>query len=227
LLVSNPHEIEPIARVLLRYVVSSKRVVGGKILPEVRRHIRFFHSIRASKVVRVGEPNPLIGPTLRPHAPSIGQSTAENQTVKAACSYSDSLRKKIRLDARKNYLYCDSVLLWFKRLWRNRVEERTALGVEPNFETCLLLGLEMLKRGAKSIDMHPWGLRLRSPAKESGTWSVGLIPREAQLEYALAMSGEAGPVVAVVDPDPNTPIAGEEVSDETTRLRVAPENPGG
>jgi len=86
----------------------------------------------------------------------------------------------------------------------------------PNFETCLLLGLEMLKRGAKSVDMHPWGLRLRAPTEELNTWSVGLIPQRVQEEYAQSLFGDPPPLgeVEPIDPDPNVPSSSGEVNDD-------------
>ena len=61
---------------------------------------------------------------------------------------------------------------------------------EPDFNTCLILAIEMLKRGAPSVDMHPWGLRLRAPTETLQTWSVGLIPQNAQNEYAASLLNE-------------------------------------
>jgi len=104
------------------------------------------------------------------------------------------------------------------------VGNQNPVGVLPNFETCLLLGLEMLKRGARSVDMHPWGLRLQAPEQEGGTWSVGLIPQKAQQEYARTLLGP-NPLleeVAPIDPDPNTPIAGDEVTSEQGLAYVGP-----
>ena len=89
------------------------------------------------------------------------------------------------------------------------------MSVQPDFNTCLLLGIELLKRGAKEVDMHPWGLRLRAPSDSLQTWSVGLIPQEAQENYARSLFGGPMPPVevAAVDPDPNQPSDGGEVTD--------------
>jgi hypothetical protein len=96
----------------------------------------------------------------------------------------------------------------------------------PNFNTCLLLGIELLKRGATEVDMHPWGLRLRAPSDKLKTWSVGLIPQKVQAEYADSLFGKVAPLaeVAPIDPDPNTPSDGGEVADDerTPEVGVAP-----
>jgi hypothetical protein len=88
-------------------------------------------------------------------------------------------------------------------------------GPKPDFTTCLILSLEMLKRGARSVDMHPWGLRLRKPVNDSDTWSVGLIPQVAQEEYARSLFGDPPPLgeAAPIDPDPNAPSGSGEVTD--------------
>ncbi len=87
------------------------------------------------------------------------------------------------------------------------------MSASPTFETCLILALEMLKRGADEIDMHPWGLRLSKPTERLTAWSVGLIPVAVQEEYEKHLARSSPPVAPVVpiDPDPNNPpIDGEE-----------------
>jgi hypothetical protein len=94
--------------------------------------------------------------------------------------------------------------------------------VQPDFNTCLLLGIELLKHGAKAVDMHPWGLRLRAPSKTLETWSVGLIPQSAQDNYARSLFGNQPPLAAVepIDPDPNRPSDGGEVPDDESTPQV-------
>lgn len=120
------------------------------------------------------------------------------------------------------------MFLWLKKLLSGKGKKELPVSVEPNFETCLLLCLEMLKRGARSIDMHPWGLRLVAPQEEGATWSVGMIPQEAQDKHTQSLVfGDPPPIEEVepVDPDPNTtPIAGEEKTNEprTAELGFTP-----
>lgn len=86
--------------------------------------------------------------------------------------------------------------------------------MKPDFNTCLILAIEMLKRGAGSVDMHPWGLRLRAPTATLETWSVGLIPKHAQEEYAASFTQRAV--------QPNGPIDGQEDPNVTaTRMGAA------
>lgn len=87
---------------------------------------------------------------------------------------------------------------------------------EPEFMTCLVLALEMLKRGCAVIDMHPWGLRLQSP-KNLEMWTIGAIPEHARARYrasllppvpvAVASAPEQPPLPDFTD-DPNAPIDG-------------------
>ncbi len=102
---------------------------------------------------------------------------------------------------------------WLKRKSNGSAEGMT-LNVQPDFNTCLILAIEMLKRGVVTVDMHPWGLRLRAPAASGGVWSVGMIPQAAQDEYAESLFGTPAPVAVPPEPEPESPIVGEEDPNE-------------
>ena len=81
----------------------------------------------------------------------------------------------------------------------------------PDFNICISLAIEMLKRGAQEVDIHPFGLRLCRPAgkADSGPWSIGFIPLWERERYVAAMSNP------VADPQPDDPRAGLGDFDDT------------
>lgn len=74
----------------------------------------------------------------------------------------------------------------------------------PDFTTTLLVALEMLKRGAAVVDIHPWGLRLRDPGGVRDAWSVGLIPQRAVAEYHDSLLRPPAPPESQ-EPEPQSP----------------------
>ena len=84
---------------------------------------------------------------------------------------------------------------------------------QPDFTTCLVLAIELLKKGVSVIDMHPWGLRLQSPV-HGKTWTVGAIPEYLRMEYRASLlppaPADAAPKSAavVITDDPNAPVGG-------------------
>lgn len=85
----------------------------------------------------------------------------------------------------------------------------------PNINAGLILAIELLNRGALSVDLIHFGLRLRSLGDD---WEIGPVPQHAIKRHADMFW-------ALEAPDP--PIAGDEVTDDTPeapRVGAAPEN---
>ena len=86
--------------------------------------------------------------------------------------------------------------------------------VSERYKAALVCALELLKGGAPSVDMHPWGIRV---LKLHGDWAIIEIPESARTKYGEMLLREE----SLNAPAP--PIDGEEDSiepDEPTGVRV-------
>ncbi len=90
------------------------------------------------------------------------------------------------------------------------MSDRTIEGKE--FEQLILLVLEMLKRGAGTVDVHPLLLCIRVV---EGAWSVGEIPQHRLTEHydSLMPPGWTGPEQFPEKPDAPIDDAGETVAE--------------
>ena len=71
----------------------------------------------------------------------------------------------------------------------------------PDFGVALIMAIELIKRGAQTVDLHEWNLRLEALGTE---WDIGSIPAHAHDRY------EEGRLALALAYQTQTPIAGEE-----------------
>jgi hypothetical protein len=80
---------------------------------------------------------------------------------------------------------------------------------EKEFTELTLLVLEMLKRGAGTVDVHPMNVCIRVV---DGAWSVGKIPRHRVAEHCDSLLPQEW---IAAEEQPKAPIDGDEVIDES------------